>query len=190
MIVNINGRKASITGEANPVVAALTRALADNGAVLGDARQTADILVVVLPLLPDNAVRIDAELDELQARVAAMAAAGGGRVLVVMSATGITPMRRHPEFSRRSAAAASAVRGLAMRHGGTVAINGLAVGAIGEPAEAGDLAMLSHVPLARPGTIDEVVGVALFLLDPANSYTTGQVLAVDGGWSIGYGRNF
>ena len=77
-----------------------------------------------------------------------------------------------------------------MRHGENVAINALALGAIGEPAVAGDSAMLSHVPLGRPGTIDEAVGAALFLLDPRNSYTTGQVLVSDGGWSVGYGRSF
>ena len=26
--------------------------------------------------------------------------------------------------------------------------------------------------------------------DPLNTYTTGQMLSVDGGWTAGYGRNF
>ena len=190
MIVDFNGRKAHLTGDDNPVSKALSIALVDNGATLVEAGQAVDLLVMVLPLLPDNAARLEPQLDALQSMAADMAAKGRGRVLLVMSATGITPMRRHPEFSRRSAAAISTVRGLAMQHGTTLAINGLAVGAIGASIEAGDAAMLSHVPLARPGTVDEVVGAALYLLDPANSYTTGQVLAVDGGWSVGYGRNF
>lgn len=77
-----------------------------------------------------------------------------------------------------------------MRHGETVAVNALALGAIGQPEVAGDAAMLSHVPVGRPGSVDDAVGAALYLLDPSNSYTTGQVLVVDGGWSVGYGRSF
>ena len=38
--------------------------------------------------------------------------------------------------------------------------------------------------------LDEVVAAALFLCDPANTYTTGQLLSVDGGWTAGYARNF
>ena len=36
----------------------------------------------------------------------------------------------------------------------------------------------------------EAVAAALFFCDPLNSYTTGQMLGVDGGWAAGYGRNF
>ena len=46
------------------------------------------------------------------------------------------------------------------------------------------------MPLGRPGPLAEVVAAVLFLCDPANTYTTGQLLAVDGGWMAGYGRNF
>jgi NAD(P)-dependent dehydrogenase (short-subunit alcohol dehydrogenase family) len=38
--------------------------------------------------------------------------------------------------------------------------------------------------------VDEVVATLLFFCDPLNSYTTGQLLTVDGGWAAGYGRSF
>ena len=45
--------------------------------------------------------------------------------------------------------------------------------------------MLSHVPLARPGTVDEIATAVLFFAAPESSYITGQTLCVDGGWTAG-----
>lgn len=43
---------------------------------------------------------------------------------------------------------------------------------------------LEKVPLARMGNESDVVDAALFLLSSASAYITGQVLVVDGGYSI------
>jgi 3-oxoacyl-[acyl-carrier protein] reductase len=43
-------------------------------------------------------------------------------------------------------------------------------------------AMVSGIPMGRPGTPDECVGTVLFLADPAMSgYVTGQVIEINGG---------
>lgn len=189
MNVDLAGRHARISGETNALVAAIATALVANGATL-DGAEPADIQLVSLPLLPDSGHDVEPLLAEMQQVAAAMSGRGGGRIVLIASAIALMPMRRHPEFSRQVAGAIAAVRSLAMAHGPGVVINAVAVGAVGAPLVAGDSAMLSHVPLGRSGTVPEVVGTALFLLDPRNSYTTGQVLVVDGGWSVGYGRNF
>lgn len=40
----------------------------------------------------------------------------------------------------------------------------------------------------RPGKVDDVVDAALMLLSPTTKFITGQVLSVDGGWSISEGQ--
>ena len=116
----------------------------------------------------------------------------GGSILHLVPALAILPMRRHPGFSAAAALTVAAIRALAMTAAPQVLVNGLGVGTVAGATSlaAGDEAMLSHVALGRAGTLDEVAHAALFLLDPANTYMTGQVLAVDGGWTAGYARNF
>jgi len=39
-------------------------------------------------------------------------------------------------------------------------------------------------PMGRPGQEHELDGILLFLASDASSYCTGQVIAIDGGWTI------
>jgi NAD(P)-dependent dehydrogenase (short-subunit alcohol dehydrogenase family) len=42
--------------------------------------------------------------------------------------------------------------------------------------------LIMRTPLARFGTVDEVVGAAIFLASDESAFTTGQILSVDGGF--------
>jgi hypothetical protein len=200
MEIEIAGHAARILGARNAVAERVAAALAANGATVawGEAEDgttgdgaAADILVLSHPLVPDAAHRPDALAAAAERHAAAMVARGGGRIVHLVSAAGLVPMRRHPSWSAAHASAIAAMRGLAMASGPAVQVNAVAVGRIEvEDAATGDAAMLSHVPLGRAGTVDDIANAVLFLVDPANSYTTGQTLAVDGGWTTGYGRNF
>lgn len=80
---------------------------------------------------------------------------------------------------------ASAARGLAVRG---VRCNGVAPGYINSGMRnetAADIQgrMLEQLPLGRAGTSAEVAAVVGFLVSPAASYVTGEIIDVDGGWS-------
>jgi hypothetical protein len=196
MEIEIAGRAARMVGARNAVAESVAAALAENGAVVAwgevsGAADAPDILVLSHALAPDAEDQPDALAARAEAIAAAMVARGSGRIVHLVSAAGLVPMRRHPAWSAAHASAIAAMRGLAMASGPAVQVNAVAVGRIeADDAATGDAAMLSHVPLGRAGNLDDVANAVLFLVDPLNSYTTGQSLAVDGGWTTGYGRNF
>ena len=45
--------------------------------------------------------------------------------------------------------------------------------------------LLSHIPLGRPGAVEDIAHAVLFFVAPESGYITGQVLSVDGGWTAG-----
>ncbi|WP_336506226.1 SDR family oxidoreductase, partial [Klebsiella pneumoniae] len=44
--------------------------------------------------------------------------------------------------------------------------------------------VVSRTPLGRPGESKEVSSLVAFLCLPASSYITGQIIAVDGGFTV------
>jgi len=181
MRIALDGRRAVVVGE-GAVATAIEAALADCGARVdrvGAPDGEAWLLVQVSGGLAGEA---DAGEVERFAAAARAWAPKVGRIVHVISAAGLVPLRGRAEASARQAALASLTRALAMELGPSTLVNAVATG-----CEAG---MASHAALGRAGEPEEVARAALFLADPANTYTTGHVMAVDGGWSIGYARSF
>jgi pteridine reductase len=97
------------------------------------------------------------------------------------------PLARHPVYCMAKAALAMMTLALAEELGPDVRVNGVAPGAVLWPesgkAYADQQELVARTPLQRAGTPEDVAGAVLFLLRDA-TFTTGQILAVDGGRSL------
>jgi NAD(P)-dependent dehydrogenase (short-subunit alcohol dehydrogenase family) len=197
MRVDLTNCEALVAGS-GPVVEAAIAGLTSNGAHVRRTPPTGDsvpdLLLLASELRAEATPSKRPEIAGLAETWAPRMEVRGGRIIFLLGAIGTLPARRFPEPSASMATLVFRMRGLAMRFGPKVLVNAVGAGAIVDEAStrfvAGAQAMLSHVPTGRPGSIRNLIDAMLFLCDPMNSYMTGQVLTVDGGWSAGYGRNF
>lgn len=99
------------------------------------------------------------------------------------------PLRDHTVYGSAKAGLAMLTRSLAKDLAPGIRVNGVAPGAILWPEDGmSDTikeSILDQVPLGRPGTPADIADCVLFLASEAD-YITGQVIAVDGGRSIGW----
>lgn len=121
-----------------------------------------------------------------------------GRIVNIASVLGVVPARRQCAFIAAKGGVVQLTRAMAIELAEFgVLVNCVAPGSTltegtkqlfyGESAAEKERAqrMLSHVPLGRPGTVEEMAHAVLFFVAPESAYITGQVLCVDGGWTAG-----
>ena len=194
MEIDLAGTAITLDGETNPIVDAVLAALRANGGHVVEGvppRAAADILLISCPLRPGTKAGDPRSLYADARKAAVTMTERGGRIIFLISAVAGMPMRRHPRFSMENASILAGMRALAMEFGPRILVNAVGFGAVEDDTiVSGDKAMLSHTPVGRAGRVEEAVAAVLFFCDPLNSYTTGQMLGVDGGWAAGYGRNF
>lgn len=113
----------------------------------------------------------------------------GGAIVNIVDIHAQRPLRNHPVYGPAKAALAMLTRSLAKDLAPAVRVNGVSPGAILWPAdgmsEAAQRSILRQVPLERAGNPGDIADCVLFLLRNA-PYVTGQIIAVDGGRSIGW----
>jgi 3-oxoacyl-[acyl-carrier protein] reductase len=137
-----------------------------------------------------------------RAVIPAMKASGGGRIINIASVLGLVPMRLQSSYVAAKAGVVNLTRSMALELApSNILVNGIAPGStategwakwIHHAKEAQDAhaRLMSHIPLARPASTQEIANGALFLAAPESSYITGHILAIDGGWTAGFARDF
>jgi pteridine reductase len=112
-----------------------------------------------------------------------------GLIINLADIHGMRPLRRYTTYSIAKAGLIMLTKSLARELGPYVRVNAIAPGPVMWPEERADRALqkkiIDRTQLKRPGSPEDVARAALFLCADA-PYITGQVLAVDGGRSVGW----
>jgi pteridine reductase len=99
------------------------------------------------------------------------------------------PLKNHPVYGPAKAALEMLTRSLAKDLAPEVRVNGVSPGAILWPENGmtpqAEQNILKQIPLRRVGEPEDLARAVMFLIEDA-PYITGQIIAVDGGRSIGW----
>ena len=128
----------------------------------------------------------------LQASVPALVAAGGGVIVNIASVLGHRPLPQTGIYATSKAAVIQMTRSAALELArDNIRVNALATGYIMTDLnraflQSEDGARLTKkVPMRRFAVAEELSAALIFLLDPQNSYMTGETLTIDGGMGAG-----
>jgi pteridine reductase len=115
--------------------------------------------------------------------------AAHGVIINIVDVHSQRPLRDHPVYGAAKAGLAMLTRSLAKDLGPDVRVNGVSPGAILWPDEGMSdglrAAIVKQTALKRSGEPGDVAATVLFLVRDA-PYITGQIIAVDGGRSVGW----
>ena len=112
-----------------------------------------------------------------------------GVIINIVDVHAQRPLKNHPVYGAAKAGLAMLTRSLAKDLGPQIRVNGVSPGVILWPesgmSERIQQSIIKETALKRPGEPADIAAAVLFLVRDA-PYVTGQILAVDGGRSVGW----
>ena len=140
------------------------------------------------------AINLDAVFEACQAALVPMRAQKSGVILNIGSISGLISNvpQRQAAYNASKAAVHMLTKSIASDYAiENIRANSIAPGYITTDMTAGGFAnpewapvWLDLTPMRRPGTTEEIAAAALFLCSPASSYMTGEVMVIDGGYTL------
>jgi glucose 1-dehydrogenase len=116
----------------------------------------------------------------------------GGSIVNISSVHQLIPKPNYLGYSVSKGGMQNLTRTLALEYAGRgIRVNGIGPGATVTPINRAWIddpekreQVVSHIPMHRAGTSDEMAGVAAFLASEDAAYITGQTIFVDGGLTL------
>ena len=112
-----------------------------------------------------------------------------GTIINIIDIHSKKPLKDHPIYGSAKSGLAMLTRSLASDLAPDVRVNGISPGLIlwpeNNPSEQIKNNILQQIPLKKIGTSEDIANCVMFLIEDA-PYITGEIIAVDGGRSMGW----